>query len=496
MDSPTNEMAQNKITLDIDVKTVDSSPAAKRVCIIGGGIFGHEAALSLKKAGFDVFVFDSGKHGPEGTSVKYSCHLHPTGLHYCRLPPEKYVPIFSKNCERYREEKANYLRPNPNSIHGILDTDAKGQPSRTTSDEFLTLSKLDPTSRPIKLSDFNLKGLKAPIAIAEERIITGDELKEQFRLEYIKYGIEFCYGTPVTDITREYDGYLVTVGGISAKFDYVVNATGFQKIIPESFKDNPFDLEVIYQTVVALIYEDTEASEKEIFSLLTLDGASACLMPTANFKEYLLTHGAYTTIGSFSTQKEAEERESTITSDFILEEVKPKAEADLSRYVNDFDKRFKYVGYNSGLIAKLNTENEFRLGFSFVGPDGIIYLFPGKFASSLPTGDEVVQLIKGEFLLDKNGYKYLKNGMLDIASKEVAQKPNYKNGLHYACMVNYNTSVHTDSSIGSTKQTASVVEFAKQNFQTQNPHRLHNKRHQDDEKFYNLRQRPLKNQKR
>lgn len=418
-----------------------------KVAIIGSGWSGMEAARALKKRGHNAIVFESGKDGPAGTSTKYSCHAHPTGSHYNRLPVD-YIEIFVNNYTRFKQERAAYLKPNANSIHGIVYSDAKGRQSRTTPEQFKERSKYDSTSRSIELEDFNLQGFQQPTAINEERIINGEELKEKIRLEYIKADIPFYYDTPVTEITRVENGYLVKHGGDISEFDKVVNATGFQKFLPDNFKDNPFGLDVVYQPVVALVYQDTKPDTEEMYSLLLLDGSNPCLMPTANKGEYLLTHCGYTLLASCKTSEEAWQVINSVTTDFIRNKVKPKSEEDLSRYVKDFFERFKPVGFNGGVIAKLKTENEFRLSFAFESPDplapmssnsasnGIIHVFPGKITSALNSGDEVVRLVEDDSLLFKDGYKYPKNGMLDFAAKEIANKPQEGSNLHYACTLN------------------------------------------------------------
>ncbi len=427
-------------------RAAKSNKKSFKVAIIGSGWNGKEAAIALKKSGHRPFVFEGGKDGPAGTSTKYSCHAHPTGFHYNRLP-EKYMKYFIENYSRFKTERAKYLKPNPNSIHGIVFADAKGRPSRTSPERFKERCKLDPTSRPIDMSEFNLKDFQEPIAINEERIINGDELKEQFRLDYLQARIPFYYDTPVTEVTRVQDGYLVRHGNMSSVFDKVVNATGFQKFLPENFKDNPFGLNVTYQPVVGLVYEDTKAHERDIFSLLLLDGSNPCLMPTATDNRYLLTHCGYTLLASCATPEEAWDVIDSVTTEFIRKKVQHNSEEDLLRYVNDFYERFKPIGFNGGVIAKPNTENEFRLGFAFECPDsimtsrsrasnGIIHVFPGKIASSLRAADEVVQLVEGDSLVCKEGYKYPLDGMLDVASNEISKKPAQGSNLHYACNVN------------------------------------------------------------
>ncbi len=425
-------------------RVVKSKKKSLKVCVIGGGWSGRESAITMKKNGHDVSIFEKGEDGPAGTTPLYSGHTHPSAVHYLRIP-KKYIKYFIENYSEFKQKRGKFLRDNPNSIHGIVDTDAKGRPSRTSVEKFRERCKFDPSARKIELADFNLHDFQEPVAINEERIINGEELKEQFRLDYLKEDIPFYYNTPVTEVTRVRGGYLVKSGDNEFKFDKVVNATGYQKFLPPNFHENPFELEVIYQPLVGIIYEDMMADKKDIFSLLLLDGANPCLMPCGN-NRYLLTHCGYTLLASCATPEEAWKVINSVTVDFVKNQVKPKAEADLQRYVSDFFDRFKPVGYNAGVIAKPNTANEFRLSFAFESPDpcigidendnGIIHVFPGKIASSIRASREVLQLVEHRDLSFKKGYKYPTKGMLDVASKEIASKPKQDSKLHYSCKVN------------------------------------------------------------
>lgn len=447
-------------------KTHPKSMQKFTVAVIGTGHFGAAAARALKKNGHRPVVFEIGKDGPAGTSTKYSCHTHPTGSHYNRLP-EKYIKLFIENYDRFKRERGDFLRDNNNSINGIVETDAKGQPSLTSPEKFQERCfKHDPTARLINLTDFDMLPIPLAIATNEERIINGESFKEKVRLSYIEEDIPFYYDTPVTSITRVADGYEITYASNNHAqsstliFDKVVNATGFQKFIPENFHNNPFGLEVVYQPVVGLVYEDMKAGEKDLFSLLLLDGANPCLMPTANDNEYFLTHCGFTLLASCKTPAEAWQVLNSVTKDFIRTRVQPSSEADLMRYVDGFHDRFRPVGFNGGVIAKPKTRNEFRLGFAFASPDplmedidfsnGIIHLFPGKITSSLRTADEVVQLVEGRDLLNREGYQYAKDGMLDFAAEEIAQKPEQGSNLHNACsmqpypeILKYSSNRHT-----------------------------------------------------
>src|SRR5690606_32930840 len=99
-------------------------------------------------------------------------------------------------------------------------------------------------------------------------------------------------------------------------FDKVINATSYQAFQPE-LADFPFDVEILYQPCLALLYKDTAPSALP-FSFIVMDGWFPCLMPYISNKEpanptqldsfhrnYILTHGKWTIMGTYYTATEA-----------------------------------------------------------------------------------------------------------------------------------------------------------------------------------------------
>lgn len=126
---------------------------------------------------------------------------------------------------------------------------------------------------------------------------------------------------------------LRTATGISFWFDKVVNATGFQSMIPRAFEENlPLHAEVYYQVNVGLHYVDRRPSGKPI-SRIVMDGWFPCLMPLLTDDErpqtkYVITHGSHTITASCRRQEAAEEQLESLTDEVVESTMKIPIEGD------------------------------------------------------------------------------------------------------------------------------------------------------------------------
>lgn len=407
---------------------------AKKVAVVGSGWYGKEVALALRNNGHRVVVFEKGKRLASGTSSKYSSRTHPSGLHYLRAP-EHVVSFLQSHYAEFKQTRAKYLRTNDTAIHAIVYSDANGNPSRTSVEQFQERYAIDPTARKIELADFGLQNAQEPVAIREERIIGGDELREEFRLDLLEAGVDFLCDTEVEHVRSVEDGFIVEAKGLMSQFDAVVNATGFQDFITDSFKNNPLNVEVVYQAAIGLLYRDKQASTKENFSLLFLDGANPCLMQCGDDR-YILTHGKYTLLASRKTPEEANQALKKAEQIGLVEtKVKPDVEEDLLRYYPGFFDRFEYVGYNGGVIAKILSETEMRIGYAIQSSDKIVHAMLGKITNAPAVARECVRLVEEDTLASLNGVRFPKDGVFDKCKQHFTQKPQY-NGKHYACLMN------------------------------------------------------------
>jgi hypothetical protein len=206
--------------------------------------------------------------------------------------------------------------------------------------------------------------------------------------------------------------------------------------------DFPFSMATVYQPCIALMYMDMHPTSDKPFSFIVMDGWFPCIMPyideldndTANttyteeglpMRKYILTHGSYTIMASCSTPVEAYGVLNNVTDEFVSEQIKPRCEAEISRFWPDFKDRFKYISWKGEVLCKLKTQREFRGCVTYAGPFGVIHVIPGKISNIFDAEEETMALIekRPESICVKNGYSYMKGGVLDHASTEITEAP-------------------------------------------------------------------------
>jgi hypothetical protein len=402
----------------------------KNVGVIGCGWYGYEAAIALKKAGFNVKIFEAGPDVASGTSGKFAGRTHPSGLHYLRSRKTR------KNCRKdygpFVKKYPHMLIENTQAIHGLVYSDSQGRPPKVDARTFNKICKGDRTAKQFDTKKHGYQGLQEAVTITEPAIIVGDPLRARLRESLMKEGIPFVCNYPVVDVKRQGSSFKVSGEDSSAEFDLVVNATGFQNLTPKDFDNNPFQLAVRYQPCLGLIYEDTMPGAGN-FSFLGLDGANPCVMPMGN-NHYMVTHGINTILASCKTPEEAKRVLGRVNVDFLMNTVKAQTEQDMQRYYPDFCKRFKFLRCEGDVIAKPLTNTEFRAGFAMKAPDGVIHTFPGKISNAPRVGKEVAHLATNKQLSKKRGYQYPSKGILASAQQELGEKPT---GLiHNTCLSN------------------------------------------------------------
>lgn len=396
-----------------------------KIGIVGAGWNGSHCALELINAGHQVVLLDKHPDIFQGVSGDFGIRLH-KGPHYPRSKAtrDSCLETFDHFCAAYPE----LVVAHESTIYAQGTTDALGLRSKVSNETFASVCHESPECRELDMTGSGFEALEAAFNLDEPSVVLGDRLRSFFRDRLTMAGVQIQTGFIVEKIVRRASQSLVyRDDGSYLTFDLVINTTGFQSLLPAFFeRDFPFDVEVVYQPCLALCYEDQQPGEKPL-SFIVMDGWFPCLMPAVTTQgpypaDYILTHGSYTIMGSFSTAREADALLAELTDDFVASTVQTCTETQMCRFWPGFRQRFRYTGWKGSVLAKLKTRSEFRSAITFE-KEGVIYVFPGKVSNVFNAADEVLALIANQRCIDQNGYRYVAEGVLDIAHQEIQQKP-------------------------------------------------------------------------
>ncbi len=263
--------------------------------------------------------------------------------------------------------------------------------------------------------------------LKEPSIAVGQRLRDFFNKRLKEAGVKVIYNCEVKKLERQDGKIAINVNGQLELFDYVVNATGFQALLPKE-PSLPFNIDVVYQPCLALIYRDKQSTARP-FSFIVMDGWFPCVMPYGDpimangkpYRNYILTHGKWTIMGSFKTANEAQELLRRLDDDFVKDNVKSSCEREIKRFWPEFGERFEYIGWQGDVLAKISTNTEFRSAVTFAN-DNIIYIVPGKVSNVFDVEREVLSIINKQNIINDGCYQYVRGGVLHEAMFEIAEK--------------------------------------------------------------------------
>lgn len=395
------------------------------IAIVGGGWYGCHLALTLQKAGHNVTIYEKNADILLEVSGKFAIRLH-KGPHYLRSEAtrDSCHEAYDLFCKYYPD----LIVELESSIYALGTTDAQGIQSRVNVEEFEKVCRESIDCEKIDLKDNEYDDLQSAMELHEPAMLVGEKLREYFRKKLSEAGIKTVFNYTVKDISStEKESVITGKNDDKHYYDYTVNATGYQALLPPDLKKNfPVDMEVVYQPCIALKYQDTKPGKKPI-SMIVMDGWYPCLMPyvdsTPPKNQYILTHGSYTILGSCKTPQEAQEILNKLNPELVDKKIKEPAESQMARFWKSFKERFQYLGeYISAVLAKIKTKQEFRSSVVFK-QNRTIYVVPGKISNVVNADPEVDALINDRDCITENGISYMKNGVLHQAKQEIATKP-------------------------------------------------------------------------
>jgi hypothetical protein len=411
----------------------------KKIAVIGGGWYGCHIARFLALAGYDVTLFESSDDIFKGISGKFGIRLH-VGPHYPRSEKTR------KSC---REGYAEFIKTYPDlvvehaySIYGLGTLDANGEPPKIDLKTFKEVGKEIKNSREIDPKKWGYNNLQSAFDVEEPSILVGNLLREKFKTYLQKTGVKIVCNCKIQKLIRWKDTKTLVIGdNCFGVFDYAVNTSSYQALLPPPEASLPFKLDIVYQPCLALVYEDRLSKVMSLppFSFIVMDGWFPCIMPYIEDKEdraatgsiyrkYIVTHGKYTIMGSYKKAEDASACLVQIDEKFITKHIQPRCEAEMERFWPLFgacmpastERRFKCVGWKSDVLAKIKTNREFRSAVTFA-KDGVAYIIPGKVSNIFDAGRETLSLIEKRNVLQQGAYQYVKRGALDDAVSEITE---------------------------------------------------------------------------
>ncbi|KAK5994500.1 putative FAD-dependent monooxygenase kojA [Cladobotryum mycophilum] len=417
------------------------------IAIVGAGWNGCHLACELSKEGHQVMLLDREHQIFNGTSGCFGIRLH-RGPHY---PRSKATRVnCQKGFERFRNRYANLVVEHEFSIYANGNVDSQNFPSKVSDETFKQVCMEYPGCREVDMATYGLAEAGCAYDLDEPSIAIGARARAHFEQELAEAGVGVVLGANVLSIRR-----LSAISGhgrpntaiifrrnrsaVATMFAHVViNCTGFQHFVPKDVF-NPSSLvyfEYAYQACLALRYKDNapSASNKPV-SYICMDGWFPCLMPAVagkngdatSHRDYILTHGAFTILGSFNTVDKAKHILGTLTDEIVAKYVRQPAESEMCRFWPKFSSRFSYEGWYGTVLAKPKCPSEFRSSFAFEN-QGIIHVFPGKVSNVFDVSDEVMSLLQtrntasAPLVLEAAGSRVVANGVFDTARTELRKK--------------------------------------------------------------------------
>ena len=406
-------------------------PQSLKIGIVGGGWNGCHLALELNKDGHEVEVFEKQSDIFKGVSGNFGIRLH-KGPHYPRSKStrDSCHVSFDKFCEVYPD----LVVPHEQAIYAQGGIDALGNRSKVSDGTFSDVCHESPECQDVDPNTSGFKGLNAAFNLDEPSIVIGQRLRSYFRQKLDEASIKLHLNSCIDKVSRDDDISTIRLcDGSPYQFDLVVNATGYQSLVPQQVTDRlPVDMEVTYQTCIALCYEDLQPTEKP-FSFIVMDGWFPCVMPAIDTNEqpqrnYILTHGSHTILGSFERPEQGEALLDRLDDTTVFSKIRPSVEKEISRFWPGYLDRFVYKGWKGSVLAKLKTQSEFRSSLTFEN-DGVVHVFPGKVSNVFNASDELRLLVndhvrqKYSGLRCEDGIQYATMGALSTAQEELEAKP-------------------------------------------------------------------------
>ena len=388
-----------------------------KIAIIGGGWYGCHAAASImfQKPNSSVTIFEKGSDIFSGISGTFGNRLH-VGTHYPRSPLTR--ELCHEGYKEFYDKYPELINEHSHSLYGLGVEDADGNPSKVSKEEFAAVCQEFGEAKEIPITD-NYPNLHYVADIKEPSLVMDIQLRNFFKKRLKDLGVDIQCNVVILSLQRSEDSKFILETSQSKfhKFDFVINATSFQTLLPKTLY---FD--IFYQACFALVYKQNTPTILP-FSFIVMDGNFPSLMPyddrldkNTPISKYVLTHASITLSKPCKTLKDAENIYNKM--DISMKDIQSNCENELMRFYPKFDKEFTYIDCMGVILAKVKTSEDFRGAVTFKS-GGIIYFIPGKISNVFQASREALALINSENIITEENYSYVEGGILDRVKKSV-----------------------------------------------------------------------------
>lgn len=401
------------------------SKIRKRIAVIGAGWNGAHIAKTLADDGYDVTLYEANAQIFSGISGELGIRIH-AGPHYQNSPETR--ATCRRGFEKFLTTYPDLVNTHHYSLYAFVKTDANSKPSRVPEAVFRRVCNEFKCKGEINLNEFgfNTNEISAAYDLDEPSAALNPKLRSSFEKSLHQSKVRVVCNFRVSDIQRHANTFIVSGRGGSSEFDHVINTTSYKDLLCK--EPLPFSIKPVYQICLTLNYEDLKPEKDgKPISIIGMDGANPCLMPKDNrtspnepIRNYVMTHGKWTIAATYESVQEAQDNAAKIDENFIQNHVKHRCEDHMNLLWPKFQERFQYRGFSVTVLAKLDTNTEFRGTLVFQDPRYVINVFPGKITNVFDAYSETRQIMEGKDLRSTaEGYRYTTQGVLAKAESEV-----------------------------------------------------------------------------
>jgi len=314
-----------------------------KIAVIGGGIFGSVTSYFLQNIGYEVTLFEKSKAILSGASSKNQNRLH-LGYHYPRDIETALQSV--KGFNDFKEHFPSACEFDFPCYYGL--SSSKSKSTLETYMHFLDQSNLK--YEEIRVSELDGFGFNSATVSnlwrCNEGVVDNGILRDLIHEKLLKSGVQISFSDQISEISRNFDRWLVTSTKQSTLFDVVITATyGLDSIKTPDIVRNT--LNSFLQAT--LVIECELPIEK--FGLTVVDGDFITILPRGFTDKFLV----YAPGPSVMKESLSIEEVNVAINDQEL----------ISKHVDELKERFRFyfpkiewMGSEKNLITIRNLELE------------------------------------------------------------------------------------------------------------------------------------------